>query len=417
METDDKDTVARLEGQGLAERSGGGAGALPFGRLRTLSEPVAQRAVGALSTAIPTDLRPLRTRPSPAPTMPKDQSRLVSVVVPCFNYGHFLFESVGSALAQRGVKVEVVIVDDASTDDSAQVAQAVVDSDSRVRLVRHGSNAGHVRAFNTGYAEVSGEFVVRLDADDLLTPGSLARAVALFEAFPGVGLVYGHPRHFTSSVPSPFLGDGGWTVWHGADWIAERCRRGVNCITTPEAMLRSSVLREVGPLREELRFAQDMEMWLRVAAVSDVGHVDGPDQALHRDHESSMSATVGSGAIVDLVERRTVFQLLFDRMGPRLADGERMRATAMSVLASEALERSSRAYDRGRTATQPVDEFVDFAAETFPDYTQLRAWRALQQRRRLGPTLSARWPPFLAAAVARRAGEELRYARWVARGV
>jgi glycosyltransferase involved in cell wall biosynthesis len=227
---------------------------------------------------------------------------------------------VGSALAQDEVDPQVIIVDDASTDDSAEVAARFARSDQRVSVVRHLANTGHVQAFNDGLEVATGEFIVRLDADDLLTPGSLARAVALFDAFPKVGLVYGHPVHFTDAVPPGARSTvRRWRVWRGEDWVAYRCARGVNCITTPEAMIRASVVYSIGGLNTALHFAQDMEMWLRAASVSDVGWIDGADQALHRDHPGSMSATNGSGQLLDLQERAKVFDVSWPaaRLQPR----------------------------------------------------------------------------------------------------
>src|SRR4029077_13059057 len=100
---------------------------------------------------------------------------------------------------------------------SAAIAQQYADADSRILLIRHQQNTKHVIAFNDGYAAATGDFIVRLDADDLLTPRSLARSVALFDAFPAVGLVYGHPRHFTTIMPpKPRLGRGrSWSTWCG----------------------------------------------------------------------------------------------------------------------------------------------------------------------------------------------------------
>ena len=241
----------------------------------------------------------------------------VSIIIPCYNYGHFLPDSIGIALAQESVEPEVIVVDDASTDDSAAVAQRFADGDSRVAVLRHQQNSGQVIGFNNGYAAATGEFIVRLDADDMLTPGSLARAVPLFDAFPSVGLVYGHPRHFTTTIPpEPQVGRArSWSIWSGVDWLAERCRRGWNVITSPEVVIRASVMKQIGPLSLRLKFGMDMEMWLRTAAVSDVGRVDGPDQALHRDHPASLSQTVGAGHMLDIRERREVFATLFD--GPR----------------------------------------------------------------------------------------------------
>jgi glycosyltransferase involved in cell wall biosynthesis len=355
---------------------------------------------------------------SPVPALAPSRVPRVSVIVPCYNYGHFLPESVPSALTQQGVDVEVIIVDDASTDDSAAVAEKFANLDPRVKVVRHDANTGHVVAFNDGLAVATGEFIARLDADDLLTTGSLARASALFDAFPSVGLVYGHPRHFhTSPAPVGRTAVRGWTVWSGRDWIAERCRLGVNCITTPEAIVRASVTELVGPLSTRLKFAQDMENWLRHAAASDVGRIDGPDQALHRDHPASMSMTTGSGWLLDLRERRTVFEVLFDGPGGRLTGADKLHDTARRALAAQALRLMTHSYDRGLTAGLDIDEYIDFALATYPAARSLPEWRALQRRRRAGPRASRVMPTFAANVVWQRVRREARYRRWVRAGV
>ena len=125
----------------------------------------------------------------------------VTVVVPCYNYADYLPHAVHTALSQQEVDVEVVIVDDASTDNSLEVARQLAAADARVRVLAHPENRGPVRTFNDGLATVVTEFVVRLDADDLLTPGSLARSAQVCAAFPSVGLVYGHPIHFDEEPP------------------------------------------------------------------------------------------------------------------------------------------------------------------------------------------------------------------------
>lgn len=346
---------------------------------------------------------------------PLRQAR-VSVVIPCYNYGRFLNESVPSALSQAGVSVEVIIVDDGSTDGSAQVAEEIAAADVRVRVLRNDVNQGHVRTFNNGARVATGEFVVRLDADDLLTPGSLARAVALFDAHPSVGLVYGHPRHFDGPVPEPRLVEASWTVWRGEDWLAERCRTGVNCITTPEAIVRKSVLDRIGLLSTELRYAQDMEMWLRVSAVSDVGRINGPDQALHRDHAASMSATDGSGILTDLRERRRVFEVLFAGPGSDLERASEYARSARRALATNALDRACRAYDRGRAHIEPVQEYIDFALDIDPDIRASRRWQALVRRQRWSGRPSAT-PHFMASAAIRRLRDEAAYGHWVRTGI
>src|SRR5829696_4653329 len=94
-------------------------------------------------------------RPRPLSTRPR-----VSVVVPCYRYGQFLPGAVASALDQDGVDVEVIVVDDASGDGSADVARGLASRDSRVRVRAHATNAGHIATYNEGLALATGDYVV-----------------------------------------------------------------------------------------------------------------------------------------------------------------------------------------------------------------------------------------------------------------
>jgi hypothetical protein len=343
----------------------------------------------------------------------------VSVIIPCYNYGQFLPAAVLSALQQEWVEPQVIVVDDASSDDSAAVAERIAESDTRVSVVRHARNTGPAAAFNDGYAIATGEFIVRLDADDMLTPGSLARSVALFDAFGDVGLVYGHPLHFEAAVPDhPRLRVRSWSIWSGHDWIAERCRRGVNCITTPEAVVRASVMSEVGPLSTDIPVATDLHMWLRVAAVSAVGRVDGADQALHREHPASITGQASYSELVDLTERQAVFEDFFaSDSGHDVVGAARLHRTALAALADEAIARACRAYDRGRTGAVDVQAYVDFATAGYPAARALPHWRALRRRQLLGARLSAVPPLFTASQIGRRLRSGLLYQRWERTGL
>lgn len=354
----------------------------------------------------------------PSSALAEGRSPKVSVVIPCYNYGHFLVDCVQSALSQNNVEVEVIVVDDASTDDSAEVADRLAAKDRRVTVLRHDRNSGQVAAFNNGFSVSTGEFVVRIDADDMLTPGSLARAVALFDAFPSVGFVYGNPRHFkTAHPPRPKLRVRSWSVWSGHDWLAERCRRGWNVITSPEVVIRASTLRKAGPLSPRLKFGMDMELWLRLATVADIARIDGPDQAFHRDHPTSLSETLGAGKALDIKERREVFATVFEGLGAQLPDGKDLHNTAKKTLASEALEEACRAYDRGRLKTINVEEWVAFALETYPEAKSLPEWRALERRRWVGPAASPFMPIFFPRIVRRGLRYRFFYYRWARTGI
>lgn len=344
-----------------------------------------------------------------APSAPQARTR-VSVVVPCFGYGRFLPQTVGSLVGQAGVDVEVIVVDDASTDDSLAVARALAERHPEVHVVANARNVGQVESFNRGWAASTGELVVRLDADDMLPPGALARAAAVLEQHPEVGLVYGHPHHFDDgTAPEPAVGDLTWTVWDGRAWLAERCRTGVSCITSPEVVMRSGLLRDVGPLDPTLRFTMDVEMWMRLAAVSDVAYVGGADQALHREHADSLSVNEGFGALLDLRARADAYDRLFANVGARLPDASTLHDRALAALARDALRYAAAATDRG----EPPHEYLGFAADVWPPSKRWRSTgRVLRRNRRSG-----RWPGAAVRRAARRARVELLYLRWATSGL
>jgi len=337
----------------------------------------------------------------------------VSVVIPCFNYARYVTQAIDSALSQRGVEIEVIVVDDHSRDESADVVAAIAAQDTRVRLFRHPENLGAVRTFNDGLAQARGEYIVRLDADDLLTPGSLARAAAVAEADPAVGLVYGHPLHFSgASAPRARVRAERWLIWPGRLWLEGRCRTGINVITSPEAFMRRSVVDIVGGQRD-LPHTHDMEMWLRISAVSDVAYVTGADQAWHREHPGSLSQSLDP-RFGDLVDRRDAFETLFAWTADRLPGTPRLRELAMTGLADEALRNLVHLADRGRGDDELRRRYRDFAIETAPGSTLPHAAAAarVEERGDRRPTLLQ-----TARAAARRLRSDCQYARWHRTGV
>lgn len=347
-------------------------------------------------------------RPSVAPT--------VSVVVLCYNYAHYLPASVGSALSQDGVEIEVIIVDDTSTDDSLAVAQRLAAADPRVRVIANAANLGMVGTFNNGLAAATGEFVIRLDADDLLTPGSVARATALAEAFPEVGLVYGRPVHFAESEPPAHRDTAShWDLWSGPQWLELRCRRGVNCVTSPEVLMRKSVVDRVGPQRP-LGHTPDMELWMRIARESDIGWIGGADQAWHREHDDSMSAT-GLDVMTDLHDRNEAFEVLLTDGHGDPSENARLLTLAHEALADEAIARASAAYARGRGGGAETDGYLAFASSLGVDIDTLPHSATLRTAKRAGPARARFSPALLARLVRDRLDRPRRRREWLDRGI
>ena len=346
----------------------------------------------------------IRSRPRRRPT--------VSVVIPAYNYARFLGDCAESALSQHSVDLQLIVVDDCSTDDTSRVTAGLA-ADPRVTVIRNDPNKGHIPSVNEGLARATGEYVVKLDADDLLAPGALARATALLDARPDISFVYGRPQHFTGQRPLPVESPPrSWTVWAGRDWLAERCRTGLNAISQPEVVTRASALRRAAPIRTELPHTSDLHLWMQLAALGNVGRVNGPAQGYYREHSDSMQNTVNAGALFYLQSRRDAFDSVFANEAAALPDAAGLHRLARRNLAAAALDAACRAYDRGRTDDAPIEGFVAFARETWPHAGELPGWHALERRRALGAERAARHPRFVADALVRRGLEEVSRWRW-----
>jgi glycosyltransferase involved in cell wall biosynthesis len=342
----------------------------------------------------------------------------VSVVIPCYNYGHFLDEAVTSVLDdQDGVDVRVLIIDDASTDDSADVAAKIAARDPRVEVIVHSQNMGNVATFNEGLLDwASGDYSVLLSADDRLTRGALRRAVQLLDAHPDVGFVYGHPVWFTDGEPLAEARNTmrGWSVWPGLWWVERRFRAGYNCITSPEVVVRTSVQKRVGGYDPRMPHAGDLEMWMRLAAAGEVGFLRGADQAYHRVHGNNMIKSFTP--LMDLRQRRLAFEEVLGACGDRLPDAAHLTRVMYRKLSRDALWAAARAYDLGIAGQTPVDELVAFAFDCWPGARRLPIYWTFQLRKRLGPSVMPRLRPFIVSAFASRAAWWLRRRSWKWRG-
>jgi sugar O-acyltransferase (sialic acid O-acetyltransferase NeuD family) len=342
----------------------------------------------------------------------------VSVAISSFNYGRFLRDCIQSALSQPGVDLDVVVVDDASTDDSVEIAEQFAAADPRVRVIAHATNQGHIATFNEALAAVRGDYVVKLDSDDMLAPDALARAADVFERNPSVGLVYGNPLTFTDEIPADSRAlVSGVKIWPGHEWNQIRLRKGRNCIMQPEAMVRTSVLQQVGSHRTTTPGAHDLNLWMRIATVSDVARIKGADQGFYRVHDGSLLHTQFAGLLSDLTERGKAFNDFLDTYTGPADDVPAMRQRVTRALAVEALEHASREFDTGAFHAARVEAYIEFATTTYPDVRHLRQWAALARRRRLGPERSSRYLPYRLCETMHDVRDRVRWRMWNRYGV
>jgi glycosyltransferase involved in cell wall biosynthesis len=354
-----------------------------------------------------------RAQISEARDQPQDNHR-VSVVVPCHNYGRFLRDCVESVLVQRTVDVDVLIVNDASTDDSAATAEALAAGDERVRVHHNPVNLGHIASYNVGFSLVTGEFVMLLSADDLLVPGALARAVALLEAHPSVGFAYGWSVPFHQApLPPARTRTRSWSIWSGTGWVADRCRRGCNVIRSSDAVVRRSVLDQVGGYREDLPHSGDFEWWMRAALAADVGMVCGADQIYYRLHGRNMSRTAYAGALVNLREAQRAFDAALAGGGEaRVA----MRQLAHRTLARQAVEFAIAEQLAGNPEGLAA-RYAEFAATVDPAVAGAREWRTWSRLQAMDLRRARRSPVLRGRAVARDLERKIIGRRWHFSGI
>lgn len=344
------------------------------------------------------------------PTLPT-----VDVVIPCYNYAHFLPACVHSVLDQPGVDVRVLVIDDTSSDSTPEVMAELMAADKRVEGYRHKINKGHIATYNEGLLDwASADYTVLLSADDLLAPGALQRAAEVFEQNPEVGMVYGRVVYYRdhNALPKVTQLPTSSKVWRGEEWIENRFRSSRNVISSPEVVVRTKIQQKVGGYRADLPHAGDLEMWLRIAAVSDIGYVSGKPGAYYRVHENSMMRTTFKSVFADLEQRRDVFDLVLEQ-NPRLP--ARLKTLAHKAIASDALWRAVRLHDRDQL-DGTESELVDFARETYPRLEELPEYKALLRRQKFSPAFLSRTQLFLAPHAYKRAKLWASTQRWKWRG-
>ena len=208
------------------------------------------------------------------------QSRLsVSVVIPTYNYGRFLATAIDSALAQTYTPMEVIVVDDGSTDDTAAVVARYGD---RIRVLRK-PNGGLSSARNAGIALARGDLVALLDADDRWLPEKLERQVPYFVSDGRVGMVHTGSRIFDHGT--------GMTLCEVFPQASLDFHELMNCcaVSAPSTVIRRKVFPHVGGFDQTLAEAEDWDMWIRIAAAG--WKVTGCPEVLveYRTHTSNMS--------------------------------------------------------------------------------------------------------------------------------
>jgi len=205
----------------------------------------------------------------------------VSVIIPTYNRERLLVRSVKSVLNQTYQDFEIIIVDDASTDNTEKVVRSF--NDERIRYVRHDKNKGEAAARNTGIKLARGKYIASQDSDDEWLPEKLHKQIDLIEKSPPhVGVVYTGFWKIEQNKKTyiPFA----WVKQKQAD-IHQELMKG-NFIGCPVTLIKKQCFQKAGGFDESLSNLVDWEMWLRISKHYHFSCIDEPLAIAYYDKDN-----------------------------------------------------------------------------------------------------------------------------------
>ena len=217
---------------------------------------------------------------------------MVSILMPSYNYACYLPAAIESILRQTYRNLELVIVDDCSTDGSLSVAEEWLQRDSRIVLVRHERNQGLAATRNSGLAASRGEFIALCDTDDIWLPFKLEKQLDCLRTDSRFGMV--HSDAWIIDKAGAKTGKRFSELYHRrgqpvrGELFDELCRRNFICV--PTVVARREALEFAGGFDASLRSLEDWVCWTRLSAAFQVGYLNEP-LALYRYHAGSLSNT------------------------------------------------------------------------------------------------------------------------------
>jgi len=208
----------------------------------------------------------------------------ISVVIPTFNHGHFLEDCLASVLSQRDAVIEIIVVDDGSTDDTPSVARRY---EGQIKYVRK-ENAGLSAARNTGLEHCSGKYIQFLDADDLLAPHCLSEKLNTIKSQGERSILVCSTSLFsTVSKAGRAETTGIWKIY-SSDLETHLCRLNV---APPHAyFIPRDLVIEIGGFDESYTGCEDYDFWLRALGANFCFRYCSSATVYYRKHEGSMGS-------------------------------------------------------------------------------------------------------------------------------
>jgi glycosyltransferase involved in cell wall biosynthesis len=245
---------------------------------------------------------------------------LVSAVIPTYNRSHVIERAITSILNQTYRPIEIIIVDDGSTDNTAALIEQLAVPE--LRYYRTHSNAGASAARNLGISQARGDLVAFLDVDDEWLPEKTERQVAKFAAAPEVGVVYCGIREVSPQWPAQDKIPG-----HRGQLF--ETLRIVNVLRTSGVVVRRRVFEDVGGFDCELTARHDWDIWLRIARKYLIDYI--PDVAVRYHYGTADQLSYRSRAV--FLANATIYKRYNGGRRSRQAFGAHLALQSRELLA------------------------------------------------------------------------------------
>jgi glycosyltransferase involved in cell wall biosynthesis len=170
----------------------------------------------------------------------------VDIIIPNYQYGRYLRECVASVLSQDIDQLRILIIDNASTDDSVEIAHELAAKDSRIQVRVHPVNVGFHASVNEGLDWAESTYVMVLCADDLIPPNALQRALVVLEDNPAAAFAYGgyvSVRDSETTTLSDIERDAAWHIRSGTEFITQCCTQMIHAMAP---LVRTSIQKKAG---------------------------------------------------------------------------------------------------------------------------------------------------------------------------
>lgn len=214
---------------------------------------------------------------------------LVTIVTPSYNQGRFIRDTIESVLSQNYPKIEYIIIDGMSADDTSDIVREYEDRLTFIREKDHGQSD----AINKGFRMAKGEIVAWLNSDDVYEPDCIQRAVLEFQKHPDLGLLYGDGYIIdengkkTGKFNATQAFDA-WELIHVQDYILQ-----------PTTFFRKNCLKKAGYLDESLNWCMDWDLWIRLSKITKVKYI--PEYfACAREYSGTKTSVGGRKRLLEI---------------------------------------------------------------------------------------------------------------------